>query len=130
MELLEDATLDEEAGVVGDSRGRSAGRQVTVLAREAWQEACDELGRELPWTTRRANLLVEGVDLPRQAGRRLGVGDALLEITGETEPCQRMDDAAPGLRRSLRPGWRGGVTCRVVTGGRVRPGDAVRVDPA
>ena len=116
-------------GLEGDFRGRTRSRQVTVLSREAWAGACAELGTELPWTTRRANLLVEGLDLEGTAGQRLHVGTVVLEITGETRPCDRMDEAHEGLRAALTPGWRGGITCRVVTPGRVQAGDAVRLVP-
>jgi MOSC domain-containing protein YiiM len=98
-----------------------------VLAEEAWRAACDAAGAELPWTTRRANLLVRGLDLAETIGRRLAVADVVLEITEETDPCQRMEDAHAGLRAALEPDWRGGVRCRVLTPGRIRAGDAVRL---
>jgi len=99
---------------------------VTVLFREGWEGACRDLGVKLPWTTRRANLLVEGVPVPRE-GARLSVGDMVLEVTDETKPCQVMEAACTGLRQALTPEWRGGVTCRVVRGGTIRVGDRVEV---
>ena len=130
MESLDSTRITGEAGVVGDFRGRPGKRQVTVLASEDWQAACSDIGRTLPWTARRANLLIEGVALPRQAGKRLIIGDVVLEITGELDPCSRMDEASEGLREALVPDWRGGVTCRVLAGGDVGIGDAVRVEDA
>ncbi len=126
MEELAAADISLERGVGRDSRGRQRKRQVTVLAREDWEAACAVAGAELPWTTRRANLLVEGVALEATQGRRLRVGAALLEVTAETEPCSRMDDAHAGLRAALAPHWRGGASCRVVEAGVVKPGDPVR----
>ena len=79
--------------------------------------------QEVLWTARRANLLVEGLDLLEATGAQLRVGGAVLEVTGETKPCGRMDQEAAGLRNTLVPGWRGGVTCRVLTGGLIRVGD-------
>ena len=115
-----------ELGIVGDARGRKPGRQVTVLFREGWEGACSDLGVALPWVTRRANLLVEGVAVPPQ-GARLAVGEALLEVTDETKPCQVMEAACRGLRRALTTDWRGGVTCRVLKAGTIRVGDPVEV---
>ena len=43
-------------GVEGDFRGKPGRRQVTVLAREAWEAACADVGRELGWTTRHSPL--------------------------------------------------------------------------
>ena len=108
-----------------DLRGTPGRRQVTVLTAEGWRQACEELGRQLPWTTRRANVLLAGVtiDAAWATGAHLRIGDALLLITGETAPCARMDEQAAGLRAALGRGWLGGVTCRVVRAGTVRVGD-------
>lgn len=127
MELIEEATITVEAGIAGDVRGRLKGRQITVLCQESWDAACRDLGREVPWTTRRANILVEGLDLAYSAGKTLAIGEATFAITGETDPCQRMDEQAAGLTAALAPDWRGGVTCRVIKAGAVRVGDGVEL---
>jgi MOSC domain-containing protein YiiM len=124
---LAEAVIGVEDGINGDARGRHAGRQVTVVFREGWEAACRELKVELPWTTRRANLFVEGVPVPRE-GRRLVIGGAVLEVTQETQPCQVMEAAHRGLRAALTPDWRGGVSCRVIKGGTIRLGDRVDVE--
>ena len=124
------AEVSVESGVDRDFRGKPGKRQVTVVSREAWKAACAELGVDLPWTLRRGNLLVEGVDLERTAGRRLRIGPVLLEVTGETDPCQLMDAQHDGLRQALVPHWRGGASCRVVEGGRIAHGDPVRWEDA
>ncbi len=127
MELLAESPVSLEAGIAGDFRGRPGSRQVTVLAADGWDAACAESGLDLPWSARRANLLVTGLDLRQTTGRILLLGDEVaLIITGELEPCERMDEAAPGLRAALLPEWRGGVTCQVRQGGRLRAGDPVR----
>jgi MOSC domain-containing protein YiiM len=124
---ISEAVVGVADGVAGDARGVRAGRQVTVVFREGWDAACRDLGVELPWTTRRANLLVEGVPVPRE-GRRLVIGSLVLEVTQETQPCQVMEAAHQGLRAALKPEWRGGVCCRVVQGGTIRIGDRVDVE--
>ncbi len=128
MQELEIRAVSVEAGLEGDFRGRSRDRNVVVLSREGWETACAALGEALPWTTRRANLLVEGVELLHGQGRRLRVGEVLLEITDECAPCARMEEARAGLRAALAPDWRAGVTCRVVQGGWLRRGDAVALE--
>jgi MOSC domain-containing protein YiiM len=115
------------AGIAGDARGTKRNRQVTVLFREGWQEACRGLGTDLPWTLRRANLYVQGVECPRTAGARLRIGQIVLEVTQETDPCDLMERAHPGLRGALTPEWRGGVCCAVVMGGPITVGDSVEV---
>ena len=124
---LEQAEIGIAEGVAGDARGKRAGRQVTVVFREGWEAACRELGVDLPWTTRRANLFVEGVPVPHE-GERLVIGSLVLEVTQETQPCQVMEAAQRGLRAALTPDWRGGVCCRVIAGGTVRVGDRVDIE--
>ena len=125
-------TISVERGLEGDFRGsKYPQRQITVLAREDWYAALADLdtaGRPpLPWTARRANLLVEGVVLPRSKGSILAVGPVVLEVTGVTSPCARMEEAAPGLLKALGRDGRGGVTTRVLEAGDIRIGDPVVV---
>lgn len=127
LQEMTDARISVEAGIEGDARGRKANRQVTVLFRESWDAACRDLGVELPWTTRRANLMVEGIAPPRQTGGNLKIGDVVLEVMLETDPCMLMEQFHKGLKAALTPDWRGGVCCKVVSGGTIRLGDAVQL---
>lgn len=128
MELAGFAGVDQERGIVGDARGRKRGRQVTIVFRESWDDACRDLGVDVPWTARRANLLIEGVPVPRPPAR-MRIGDVVLEVTQETDPCALMDRQHQGLRAALKPEWRGGVCCSVIVGGNIRVGDDVEVTP-
>jgi MOSC domain-containing protein YiiM len=133
MRTLEGAFLAAGAGVEGDYKGvKHPRRGVTVLAREDWEAALAELGAPedgagLPWTARRANLLVEGVSLPRALGGVVRIGPVVIEVTYPTTPCSRMDEARTGLKKALYPNWRGGITARIVEGGRIALGDPVDV---
>lgn len=134
MQTIDEVAITLERGVEGDHKGAKFKRRaVTILAREDWEAALTALAasggsaESLDWTARRANLLVEGVRLPRAVGATLRVGSALLEVTYPTVPCARMDEARPGLLKALYPEWRGGVTCRVVEGGHIKIGDSVEI---
>lgn len=130
METLDQVDITTELGLDGDYRGKLRRRQITILAEEDWQAACQDIDRpDILWTARRVNLLVRGIALPRTKGTRLTIGAVVFDITGETDPCNRMDDVAPGLQNALSPNWRGGVTCRVITGGTVSLGDAAITQP-
>jgi MOSC domain-containing protein YiiM len=124
MDPVRDATLVPGQGVQG-SVGRSRRRQVTLLSREAWETATIALGHDPGPACRRANILVSGIDLAHTRGRVLLVGSCRIAIGGELTPCERMDEAAPGLREALRANWRGGVFGQVLDGGPVRVGDTV-----
>ncbi len=133
MQTLDRARIVVDGGVEGDYKGAKHPRRgVTVLAREAWEAALADLGADasaagLSWTARRANLLVEGVALPKALGGIVRVGPVVIEVTYPTTPCKRMDEARVGLLLALYPDWRGGITCRVVEGGAVALGDEVEV---
>jgi MOSC domain-containing protein YiiM len=126
MQEQQQVEVTLQQGIMQDYRGTGL-RQVTFLDAGQWQEVLDELGVELPWYTRRANVLVEGIDLPATVGWRLQVGACRFAIGGETTPCQRMDELQPGLRRILTPALRGGVWGKVLQGGVLSVGDVVQV---
>ena len=127
MENLEDAEISERTGVAEDFRGKPGNRQVTVVSAEAWAATCEDLGQQIPWTTRRANLLFEDVQLPRRTGDVIEVGSVRLLVTMEVDPCSRMEEQHNGLKAALTPDWRGGVACTVLQGGSVRLGDGVTI---
>lgn len=131
MQTAQKGVISVEAGLAGDHKGaKHKTRQITILALEDWQAACTALGGkalDLDWTVRRANLLTEGLRLPRVKGAIIAIGSVELEVTGQTHPCKRMDEAYSGLLKALAPDWRGGVTCRVLTGGDVTVGDIARI---
>lgn len=130
METLESAPISTVTGVAEDFRGKPGKRQVTVISAAAWRKACGDLGRDVPWTARRANLLVEEIDLPNTVGAILHIGSVRLLVTGELDPCSRMDEQCQGLTKALMPDWRGGVSCTVLQGGAVALGDDVILQSA
>ena len=127
METANEALVTIAAGVEGDCHGSVPDRQVTVISADSWRAACRDLGTDVPWTKRRANLLLGSIDLRDTEGALISIGDVLLEITGENPPCRVMDIQLDGLRKALKPDWRAGASCRVLGGGKISVGDAVRL---
>lgn len=136
METIDHVRVTIAGGLDGDFRGavKPGGRgrrQVTLIERGDWAAAMREVGRDLPWQERRANLLVDGLDLPQIAGVRLHIGgDVVLEVTRQTDPCERMEGLAPGLKGALLPDWRGGACARVIAAGSIAIGDEIRIEEA
>lgn len=134
METLGHVAVTIERGVEGDCRGvrKPTGRnrrQVTVFTLAGWQAALAEVGAQIAWEQRRANILVDGIVLAGTTGARLRfAGGVVLDVTGECDPCRRMEAVAPGLETALRPDWRGGVISRVAAGGMLAVGDDVRIE--
>jgi len=128
MKILDFASVATGGGVQGDLPA-NPDRGVTILAQEHWDEVNRALRVSLPWHTRRANLLVQGLSMSALLGRHIRVGNVKLAITAETKPCELMDTLHPGLRGVLKPDCRGGVHGRVLEGGRISIGDLVAVLP-
>lgn len=119
-------TLVAGAGLASEP-GRKPNRGVTLLSASVWRSVCQSLGRELPWHLRRANVLVDGLDLASSIGHVLALGPTRIHIHGETRPCGLMDQAYPGLRAALIGECKGGVHGEVLTGGDIAVGDSVVV---
>jgi len=124
MDARAEAELVAGRGLAGDATtgGR---RQVTVLSAERWRALTAHLPGPPDPAVRRANLLIDGVDLDDSRGRVLAIGDARVRIFGETRPCHQMDEVCPGLQAALSPPWGGGAFGEVLADGEIRVGSAV-----
>jgi MOSC domain-containing protein YiiM len=126
---VREAAAEREGGLVGDLAVQ-AYRGVTLLAAGHWAEVQKELNADLPWHTRRANVLVDAKRLGHLIGQEISVGDVRLKIEGETRPCDLMDKLHMGLKAALKPDFRAGVHGRVLQGGTIRVGDLVTMKEA
>ena len=124
MDARDSARLETGRGLANNA-DRGGRRQVTIISRERWDEMMLELGASLSPSTRRANLLISGLDLEKSRGRLLRIGATLLRINGETRPCEQMEEAHGGLHAVMGRRWGGGVYADVLEGGEIRVGDTV-----
>ncbi len=118
---LEAAEMIAGRGVRGGRSGRPGGkRQVLVMP----VEVLESFG--LAPGDVRENLTTRGLDvMALRPGDRLAIGGVLLEATVECEPCQFIESIRPGLQAAMA-GQRG-MLFRVLEGGAIRVGDAIRV---
>ncbi|MXZ90499.1 MAG: MOSC domain-containing protein [Chloroflexi bacterium] len=114
-------------GLDGDrSRNPRNLRQVLVMD----QETLDHFGLQ-PGQVKE-NITVTGLDLSQaRQGNVFFIGNednhVTLEVTGDCEPCQKMDALIPGLRQEIF-GKRGILTV-VLQGGEINVGDSIRLEP-
>jgi MOSC domain-containing protein YiiM len=113
----------ENRGVEGDRHAKPNSKRAVLLMAE---EILDQFGLK-PGDVRE-QVTVRGLDLHGlPSGTRLTVGDAVLELMGECEPCERMDELRQGLKAELR-GQRGRFA-RVVRAGPFSVGDSLTAEP-
>ncbi len=121
MKPVEQALAVTDRGFLGCVHGRAGSRRQVLLADI---ETLREFGL-LPGTIRE-NITTAGLNLAElRPGQRLGMGEAILEVTVPCEPCSRMDEIRMGLQRELEN--RRGMLCRVIEGGRISRGDAIEI---
>lgn len=115
-------------GIVGDAN-QGGTRQVTILSDKAWSKVTAGPGTPDP-IVRRANLLVSDLDLVSSRNKILRIGDVRIRVLGETRPCERMEEAKPGLHAAMSVPYGGGAFGEVLDDGEIAVGDAVTLsDP-
>ena len=124
MDAVREIRVSADAGIVGGV-DRSRRRQITLIEHEVWDRLMRDLGGSADPSARRANLMLTGIRLPHTRGRVLRIGEARLMIGGELTPCERMEEALPGLQAAMRPDWNGGVFAQVLGDAVIRVGDTV-----
>jgi MOSC domain-containing protein YiiM len=128
MDSVSSAQLVAGRGIEGNAN-QGGRRQVTLMEEEVWADLMAGLGGTLSPAARRANLVLSGLKLANSRERILLVGTCRVRILGETKPCERMDEAMPGLRKAMYEDWRGGAFGEVLDDGRISVGDFVSWQP-
>lgn len=125
MDPTDEMKVVERTGIAknADWGGR---RQITVIEKERWEAMMEALGgADVDPSARRANVMISGCDLHDSRHHLLRLGDVMVQIVGETRPCERMDEAHDGLRRVMADPWNGGAYGMVLNDGVIRLGDDV-----
>ena len=125
MDPIEQATMVEGRGIEGNAN-QGGKRQVTIISKERWDQLMAEVGGDKDPSSRRANLMVSGIDLSETRERVLAIGSVRIRIQGETRPCERMDEAQHGLRGAMQASWAGGAFGEVLDDGTIHVGDTVQ----
>ncbi len=148
--VVEEIQLIEGVGVAGDvhagatvkHRSRVAKdpstpnlRQVHLIHRELF-DLVAAAGYQVTPGQLGENITTDGLDLlGLPVGTRLGIGDAVLTVTGLRNPCRQIDDFRPGLLKQVVHRREdgsierlAGVMSIVSRGGLVRPGATIEVE--
>ncbi len=126
MVEITEAAARTGRGLAGDERAKGK-RGITLICSGLWSRSMADLAADLPWHTRRANILTEGIDLSAAIGKRIRIGKVEVLIDDETRPCGLMDELYDGLRKALVPDCRGGVLGEILNDETIRVGDTVEL---
>lgn len=100
-------------------------REITLIELEAIEALGRDYGTNIIPGDSRRNLVTRGVALNHLVGREFRVGEVALRGIRLCEPCSHLvkltgqENILPGLVH------RGGLRAQILTGGRIRVGDAV-----
>lgn len=115
----------DQKGIVGDAHAGDWHRQVSLLTQETIDAFVARTGRETSPGEFAENITTRGVALDEVAVLdRLRIGDTALEVTQIGKECHGETCAIyRDVGQCVMP--KEGIFCRVITGGKVRPGDDI-----
>lgn len=121
---VEAVELRDNHGIVGDAHAGDWHRQVSLLATESIDKM-RALGLDVTSGDFAENITTSGIDLiSLPIGSRLQVGETLLEVTQIGKECHTRCAIFYQAGDCVMP--KEGIFVKVVTGGMIRPGDAVQ----
>jgi MOSC domain-containing protein YiiM len=127
LQQVAEVEVDEKEGLLGDhfSGKKSSKRQVTLIQAEHLDAVASMLQREeIDPASLRRNIVVKGINLLALKDKQFQIGEVVLEMTGLCHPCSRMEEnLGPGGYNAMR--GHGGITAKIISGGRIRQGDEV-----
>jgi MOSC domain-containing protein YiiM len=120
---VEAVELRENHGIVGDAHAGDWHRQVSLLAQESIDKM-RKLGLDVNAGDFAENITTSGIDLVSlPIGSRLQIGETLLEVTQIGKECHTRCAIFYQAGDCVMP--KEGIFAKVITGGMIRPGDAV-----
>lgn len=130
MIVLDTVEAITQKGLAGDYYSGSGGskRQVTLILQENLNAIASFMQvKEVSAEMLRRNIVVQGINLLALKDKTFWVGEVLMEYTGKCHPCSRMEEVlGEGGYNGVR--GHGGITARILEGGRISWGDVVRVE--
>lgn len=116
----------EKLGLVGDAHAGAWHRMVSLLALESYDRMTKGGAGELAIGSFAENLTTRGIVLHKlPIGTRLAIGETLHEVTQIGKECHTGCAIRQLVGDCVMP--REGIFTRILKGGTIRPGDAIRL---
>lgn len=116
----------EELGLKGDAHSGPWHRMVSLLAHESYSRMADKGSGELAIGSFAENITTTGIVLHKlPVGTRLAIGETIQEVTQIGKECHTGCEIRQLVGDCVMP--REGIFTKILKGGIIRPGDAVRL---
>ena len=104
--------------------GGTPDREITLIESEQLEWYENETGNHFPSNMTRRNILTKSISLNDFVGKKLHIGSVQLEGLRLCEMCKSLQDRCelPLLPAMVH---RGGLNCRIISGGEIRVGDSI-----
>ena len=122
------------AGIEGDRywqgetppEERDPTREITVVPIEGIRAAVEESGLDITPADMRRNIVTEGLDVRALIGKKFWIGEVQVEGLKDNPACAYLQRLAgkPLLKPMVD---KGGIRGRIVSGGTIKQGDAIRI---
>ena len=123
---VEVVSVVPEHGIEGDAHAGATHRQMSLLAEESI-EKMRASGLELAPGDFAENITTRGIDLPGlPVGTRLNINAVELEVSQIGKECHAACEIREIVGDCIMP--REGIFARVISGGKIRPGDTIKVN--
>ena len=124
-----DQVVIDQNGVSGDGHAGPGLRQVSMLSQEHVDSFAEQIGRKIAPGEFAENITTKGIDcagvLPLDVFK---TGDVVLEVTQIGKTCHGDNCAIfREIGKCVMP--KQGIFCRVITGGPIKPGQAITFEP-
>ena len=130
MQTAGHAQAVADFGLEGDHRSRKkagSGRQVTIISEEFIRQIAQFTGHtQIDPTLLRRNLVIRGINLNALRYQQFAIGEAVFEAGALCDPCSRMEEALGKGGFAAMMGH-GGLCLKVIKGGAINTGDAVKL---
>jgi len=123
---VKDVEVTVEKGLTGDHYGKAGGnRMVTLIQAEHLPVIASIMDVKVTPDMLRRNIMVSGINLKALQDARFRLGeDVILQGTGNCVPCSRMEETlGEGGYNAMR--GHGGITTKVIQGGKIKNGDSI-----
>ncbi|MEO0898887.1 MAG: MOSC domain-containing protein [Bacteroidota bacterium] len=128
LQEVQEVKVTIEGGLEGDHYAgkREKKRQITLIQGEHLDLVSSVMKKDVHPEDTRRNLVIRGINLLSLKEKQFTIGDVVLEMTGLCHPCSRMEEnLGPGGYNAMR--GHGGINARVIQGGTIKAGDAVKM---